>query len=613
MDMIVRLLGNNSGFDTAMKSSSRTTASLNTSLDRLTASMQQEIQTGVTVASSKKQLIDHSQLLEAADRGASNAKVEYALALRSELEALRELHLAEQREAEIKQQNLATIQQIISAKRMEAQADSVSTRFLDLKALAEAGATEAEIDEYMALTRLIDKQNQLNAARERTTQATQRSTQAGTANMRGANTLTLAVQALAFGVQDAAQVYGTMGLAGALSASANNLIFMTSLLNPQLAIITALAVAGGQLAGVYFKIGSAAKEAAEREIEMVDAQKKHLDLIGELSTARADFERKTGAIQTRDEAKGNLERVREEGARLDAEFKAAEEKVGSLNKLKEKTLGLNEGRVAASPLGRMLGYDNKKTTPELNKAIAEQNAKLADIEKRRQENLKQQEIAANKLQERNIVEGERERRNKIDNIKVEQYNRQAEQEQKAREDKKKADEQYLQDWVNFAKEINASLLTEEQQARNKANEDRMRREAQISKWIAEGRIDALGASFLQSQSRTVFGKDIAQIQQREQAKANAEQVKALQEQKKQVDDELGRAKADRNAPDNRAITANSAEGMKLIFDAMGGITSPQREVSKNTAKQLQVLQNHSMQLDRMIKALEKLNPIKVGG
>ena len=92
MDMVVRLLGDGKSFAGAMDSSRRNVGQLNSALDKLTAAMEAE-------ASAGTQSSRQTQILALADKGASAAKVEYALALASQLDSQDELTAAMQRAA----------------------------------------------------------------------------------------------------------------------------------------------------------------------------------------------------------------------------------------------------------------------------------------------------------------------------------------------------------------------------------------------------------------------------------------------------------------------------------------------------------------------------------
>ena len=92
MDMVVRLLGDGKSFAGAMESSRRNVGQLNSALDKLTAAMEAE-------ASAGTQSSRQTQILALADKGASASKVEYALALASQLDSQDELTAAMQRAA----------------------------------------------------------------------------------------------------------------------------------------------------------------------------------------------------------------------------------------------------------------------------------------------------------------------------------------------------------------------------------------------------------------------------------------------------------------------------------------------------------------------------------
>lgn len=196
-----------------------------------------------------------------------------ALTLRNE--ALAKSAAADRAAAAATRENEQWIAKTIQSHHLAARAYSESSINQKLHELATRGATDAQIDEVYAAIQVEQRNNQVTEALKRKQQAQQAATQATAAHTGGSKTNLFAIQALAFGLQDAAQVYGTTGLAGAISASANNLIFMTSLLNPHLAILTAVTVAVGQFAAV---LGPAIlgienqKQATERLIHTQELQ-----------------------------------------------------------------------------------------------------------------------------------------------------------------------------------------------------------------------------------------------------------------------------------------------------------------------------------------------------
>ena len=95
MDMVVRLLGEGQSYAGTMSAAHRGTTAVNNALDKLTAAMEAEL-------AAEGRAAKQTEILSLADKGASAAKVEYALRLAGELESHRELEVAVAAEAAAK-------------------------------------------------------------------------------------------------------------------------------------------------------------------------------------------------------------------------------------------------------------------------------------------------------------------------------------------------------------------------------------------------------------------------------------------------------------------------------------------------------------------------------
>ena len=93
----------------------------------------------------------------------------------------------------------------------------------------------------------------------------------------GMRRMGFAAQQFGYAIEDAASVWGTMGMAGAFRAAGNNLTAMGALMGPQVGILTSLAAAGVSLGINLYN----AKQAAE---ELVEENKKLVDLTERINT-----------------------------------------------------------------------------------------------------------------------------------------------------------------------------------------------------------------------------------------------------------------------------------------------------------------------------------------
>lgn len=695
MDMIVRLLGQDSGYAATMNRASQSTWRVNASLDSMTSSMERQL--GMSATTTRQ-----TEILTLADRGAAGAKVDYALSLANQLDAVELLNASEAEQADraaaakaaaeqaaaaasrqadselrllqsLEQKNIELAQGALAAKRYEiatsgmsdeakelalalllesdalrkvnadeAQSaatvaanqkyvtDSIKTAeranatrgvsqiYLKLQEMAQRGATEAEIDAYYAAVQTTQKLDQAAAAYQRKTAAVQRSSTAMGGHSGASTRNLMAMQSLAFGIQDAAQVYGNTGLAGALSASANNLIFMTQMLNPQLALVTALAVAGAQFAAVLLPMAFNSKAAAKEAEAYNERLKEQIEYTKELAAAQREFLHALEDVQDRQSGQNLQQRTKREGQDLDSEIKTQIRLIDDLERkqAEQHEREMNFRANHQSLLGQgmeTVGLSSVVGVGEqagLEKELAAQRKGLAELEAKRRENMRQQPLADNAARNADIKQHEEESR---------QFAKE-ERERKQREDtelvgarwkaEREAHEKFVKDWKSLNEKTSQEAVDQDKVAKMKVMEELAQRQQQIATWLNEGRIDAYEAQRLTMNARQAAGRGLNEIDQKAAESARQEQLTQLEatarDQKTALDQQS------QKAPDLNAVEARSSEGVKAVFDALGGGSDPQREIAKNTAEALR-LQREQLQatLDE-IAELKKLKPIKVG-
>lgn len=426
-------------------------------------------------------------------------------------------------------------------------------------------------------------------------------------------TNTLAIQALAFGVQDAAQVYGTTGLAGAISASANNLIFMTSLLSPQLAIITAVAVAGGQFAAVLLPMAFNSKKMGDETKRLSGIYQEHSEILVKMAEARRDFNNSLADATTNDQAGALVKQTKREGEAIATEMAARQQAIADLEKRKAAAKAKEDSaRMGQTLLGRagemvgataVAGVGEQK---EIDKQIAAERLKLTELKNAQRINSGQQTAAAQqarKAEEQSGLASD-------SRARVEQAQQRSQQEsellRQQNQERAKGDEQYIKQRAELEKSLGEELRTEDENKRFKTLQALGERQREIDQWLGEGRISVQDAMTLRMQSRMAAGKSL----QAEADKAKIDPLKEdIKNRKKLLDDQT----KDTSGQDLRAVEANSSEGMKKIFDALGGNSDPSVDVAKNTQAMVMLMKADVAFREKQLKALENLKPVKTGG
>ena len=613
MSMVVTLSGEGKSYAGTMDSASRSTSKLNADLDKLTAAMEAEL-AGEAAATTQK------KILEAADKGASAAKVEYAMALANELDSHRQLAAAIAAEAAATKDNAAWIQKTIAAEQARSAANKESIHHSTMKEMATRGATEEEVDAYYTAVQATQKENQLTAALSKKTEATKKATTATSGHGNSATRNMMAIQALAFGVQDAAQVYGNTGLAGALSASANNIIFMTSMISPQLAILTAVGVAAGQFAAILLPMAFNTRKAADEAARLNTIWVSDIDVLLKRADAQRDFNRAMGDAKDRGSAEGLATNTAREGQDIDAELadrrrivsdlaaKMRDAKEAEAAWHRERKLGWLATGAGAMTADGVAQYKNLQTL------IKKQQDEIKELEARRAANAAAQPLAAQNAAaanaEQRIEESEAFRKKKQEEDRARETKW---LEQKAAEEAK-AHDQFVKSKADMERATTMQLLDDEQVKRMKIMDELAERQRSIYQWLEEGRISQQDAMGMDSRSQQAAFKSLQELDGKAKAKQATDAATAFEKQL-QKDKKIFANQSDGGGGNElTAVEANSSSAFKAIFDATagGGGGNPNAQVAENTAKMKEYMRLYLEAADRQLEATKKQTGLKTG-
>lgn len=631
--MVVKLLGESQSLVSASNTGRTSIGQLDRSMDTLIATMQRE----QTVSS---QGARQTQILALADKGASVAKVEYALALAGELDSLAALTAAEAVEAKKKQdQERATERATASRKAHRDALDMEYQSMLLMAGIATVGGTPVRTNAMGGVSQNHQQLKSFTAAfpgrdnmqdnivmlqqqayhEERLTRgiqlrnaAQQRLNQTTAGGAGAMRTNTLAVQALAFGVQDAAQVYGTTGLSGAISASANNLIFMTSLLNPQLAIFTAITVAAGQFASVLLPMSANSKKVGEETDRLTKIYEKHTDVLVTMAQKRRDFAMTLQDATTRDSAQSIVKQTKREGENLASEIAVRKKAIAVLEerrrKSEEKERRREEGATVGGSIMRAVWSVNEHQAEQqgIDHLIGGQRQKLNELMRQQKINAGQQVAAGQQYkyasQQQSMEETrkwqmeEKEKQSRLDSEVVRQQN----------EERAKGLMQFVKQRSELEKSLSDELRTEDEKKRLNTLQTLGERQSQIDQWVGEKRLSVEEGMTLKMQARQAASRSL--LMQDQQAQLDPLQDR-LKSNKKLLEDQT-------KEPGNQnltAIEARSAEGMKKIFDAMGGGTDPQQTLVRNTHAMITIMKEQVTKSEALVDAIKKNKPVKTGG
>lgn len=139
----------------------------------------------------------------------------------------------------------------------------------------------------------------------------------------------MAFQQLAFGLEDAASQYGTMGLSGAIRGASNNLSAAAMMLGPQAALIGALTSTVAMLGSQYWDASSKAEklaksqdmlaESANRLNRELDEREKNYALRFQLEDIGNMSHQNAAAVRRQSERDEETLRIRQEAIELETE------------------------------------------------------------------------------------------------------------------------------------------------------------------------------------------------------------------------------------------------------------------------------------------------------
>lgn len=199
---------------------------------------------------------------------------------------------------------------------------------------------------------------------------------------------TQAMQQLVFGVEDAASVYGTSGLAGSLRAAGNNLTFVAaSLGGVQAVLLTTAAVITGQAVLSWLKLSESTNKAKKE----LDDYKQSLNGLQSATGARAQFQGNLAAAGSSKDAQGMLRASQQQLAVINAKREELKQARDLLVKQDNNRIK-DHNRGSRSILDHFSGGPQAQNTgkiQEIGERIAKLNAdaraeaqKQADIQKR---------------------------------------------------------------------------------------------------------------------------------------------------------------------------------------------------------------------------------------
>lgn len=516
----------------------------------------------------------------------SQKDVVTALTLRNE--AVAKAAAADRAAAQAAADNLAWIQKTIQAGHEAAQTTQASTIYTKLKEAATRGATDAQINEIYTAHLVEQKNKQLEESFKRRAAAQNQSTQSLAQHGGASRSSLMAMQAMAFGVQDAAQVYGSTGLAGAISASANNLIFMTQMLNPHLAIVTAVVVAGGQFLAVLWPTITGLKNQKEATEELVKSQEDALKLQTSLNQMVREGRRAMEGVKDYQSAK-SLASTKESSLKdLQDEEQQIQTQINGQRKLRDERVAIRTEerrmmswlRARGADVGVVRETVTQKEIEEHNKRIYDQQVKIFEI-KQRQAVLEQQLAEARKKESsENVLKrrADAAKANRERDLADWQAAQKAAKEKatkdaaelKAKQAERKRATKAI---ATFNSQINVDKKSKDDQKRQKLLETLMARKRMLEGWknasvitaqeAAAGRIAAEQAYF---NKRKLLEED---FKKRDQKKALAKR-RAMTKKTQAVKTDL------------RGVETNSQAGFKAIFEATNGGKGGTEAILKET-------------------------------
>lgn len=617
MDLIVRLLGESASYAQAMARGAAETTKIDQQLERLTVTMQRQ-----QVASQLS--TREAQVLALADKGASTAAAEYAISVARELDSLDALAVAEAEAARARRQatqaaaeNAAWVQQTIQTSREAARVNQESSIYLKLKEAATRGATEAELNAIQAAFQLEQRNRQVSESLKQRTAAQERLNSTTNSGTGASKTNLFAIQALAFGIQDATQVYGTMGLAGAISASANNLIFMGSLLSPHLGIVIAVTVATGQLVQAMWPLITGLKNQKLATAELIKEQERQLELQTQINDRTRDFNRALEGARdfqstktVANDKEATIKSLQQEEAQIlksiELQRKQRDERLAIRN---EERRMASWGGARAMDMGLVNETVTLKEIEGFNARIVEQQNKILEINVKRRQLEEQEKTARSQQSAQDVSRREfdsakyaRDQREKAldDEFKM---IKQKEAEQEAdRQNRMKERAKALTEVAGFTVKTSVEKQSKADGARQKLANTLAARLAALDEWKK-----AKVLSY-QEAAAAKFDAQEAYLSQRKQLE---ERISAANKKKADAARKEMEKKSKPSRADLKATSANSMEAFKAVFEATNGGGGPQEAILETNRAGNKIAKDMLKVFNDFIVEIKKVGPIKV--
>jgi hypothetical protein len=203
----------------------------------------------------------------------------------------------------------------------------------------------------------------------------------------GTRNLTFAVQQLAFGAQDAATVFGTMGFGGAVRAASNNIIQFASLISPLAGTIAAVAGTGIALfVDSMFKTEHQTKKTEEKVRNLADAFGDLSKRIAEIPQTGENFRQQEDRLNKMSNPEDIRDQIEEFKAQTRDNVDAIAQRKSILDK-SFKDIRRNDQDIRLEKDTQTDGWEGRvKKMEEENKGIEEaQKEQRALIKKHQQE------------------------------------------------------------------------------------------------------------------------------------------------------------------------------------------------------------------------------------
>lgn len=408
------------------------------------------------------------------------------------------------------------------------------------------------------------------------------------------------IQALSLGVQDAAQVYGNMGLAGAINASANNLIFAAGMIHPVAGIVAALTATVVQLGMAWWKTGEQAKESAEDEAQAAEITIEALDAVAE---ARARAANRQLVRDTRDMT----------GEQVQRQIQNRQDEA-ERNRAEQNELAARQRQIA----GKYFSEEHTQSigaTPIMNRddnalnQLAAANQGTVDIAKRDLSEFQELNDRLYELQLERMRLAEEER--KLKPALVEAQKR----------DELKARAEAVDEQQREAERESKEWLDQQARSEQRAKKEQQDRERHLDA-MRQIDINALkDRDSVEAEKSAVLDRHMEERRKIEEAyKAGAinrdyrdymlqTSDNAYQQRLKNIDRQA--AKRDAAPKDLSATTATSTEGYKAIWNALG-IGQPKESMEDLQKKGNEIAAAGVAKQDEMLAKLDELLPVTTG-